>query len=94
MITFHDPRATVGLQMQPYELSIDLHTTSRAKVAFLANGFPDSVRFLEKLAAAMRAHQPAITAEPFDKGDASVIAGDHILDAIGRCDAAVAAYGH
>ena len=49
MLEFHDPRADVGVKLSPYTLGLDLPRQNNAKVACLANGFPDSVAFLEKV---------------------------------------------
>ena len=64
-------------------------------VGLLANGFPDSVAFLDAVGDAIVALRPGITLARYDKGDASSIAGDTMLaDVEQRCGAVVAAYGH
>ena len=54
-ITFHDPRGEIATTPDPYELGYDLENNGSGKVAFLANGYPDSDRFLEQIDIAMRA---------------------------------------
>ncbi len=95
MVDFHDPRASVAVQSTPYRLSIDLVRLNDPCVAFLANGFPDSQRFLERLAEAMRKRLPQLSARILNKGDASSPAPAALLTEIQEhCQAAVAAYGH
>ncbi len=95
MLEFHDPRAAIAVQREAYGLGIDLMRMNDPCVAFLANGFPDSERFLEKVAEAMERHLPRLTVRAFNKGNASIPAPPQMLEEIqGSCQAAVAAYGH
>lgn len=94
MVSFVDPRAQVGLTLEDYELSIDLTQANAPKIAFLANGFPDSVAFLAAVRDALSALLPAMQARDFDKGNASITVTDAMLEDIKGVDAAVAAYGH
>ncbi|HSG90197.1 MAG TPA: hypothetical protein VLA56_13375 [Pseudomonadales bacterium] len=95
MMKFHDPRAAVGVEVEPYGLAIDLAGLNDCRVAFLANGFPDSVPFLQAVSDAMARLLPAMDARHWDKGNASIPAPDAMLDEI-QADrqALVAAYGH
>ncbi len=93
-IQFLDPRADTSTPIQPYELSTDLSGDSVA-IGLLANGFPDSVAFLDQLEAAMAVSLPKVSFHRYDKGDASAIASAEMLDSISaECSAVVAAYGH
>ena len=95
MLEFHDPRAAIGVRREPYGLGIDLRRMNDPCMAFLANGFPDSERFLEKVAQAMERLLPRLTVQVFNKGNASIPAPPEMLEAIREnCHAAVAAYGH
>lgn len=95
MVDFHDPRAEVGVKREPYGLAVDLKRMNDPCVAFLANGFPDSERFLEKIAHAMTRLMPQLNVRMFNKGDASSPAPANMLNEISDgCHAAVAAYGH
>ena len=94
MITFVDPRAQVGLTMEDYRLGIDLSSAKSPQVAFLANGFPDSVAFLGAVRDALQALVPTMRARDFDKGNASITVTATMLEDIDGADAAVAAYGH
>lgn len=95
MLEFHDPRAAIGVKREPYGLGIDLMRMNDPCLAFLANGFPDSERFLEKVAGAMERLLPRLTVRAFNKGNASIPAPPEMLDEIREsCHAAVAAYGH
>ncbi len=92
-IEFLDPRGEPETVAVPYELSADL--SGAATVGLLANGFSDSVAFLDQVEGAMRALRPELRYSRYDKGNASAIADDTMLDTIvGECQAVVAAYGH
>jgi hypothetical protein len=93
-IEFVDPRAEPGTPVEPYLLGVDL-TTGGAHVGLLANGFPDSVAFLDHVGAALAEELPGVTFHRYDKGDASSVVSDEMLDTIvAECRAVVAAYGH
>jgi len=93
-IQFVDPRAETAGAPTPYELSTDMGDESLS-IGLLANGFPDSVVFLDQVEAAMATSLPKATFHRYDKGNASEIASDKMLDAItAECTAVVAAYGH
>ena len=95
MLEFHDPRAATGVLRERYRLGIDLMRMNDPCLAFLANGFPDSERFLEKVADAMRRLLPRLAVRSFNKGNASIPAPPRMLEEIREnCHAAVAAYGH
>lgn len=80
--------------MDAYELGIDLTSAKAPKVAFLANGFPDSVAFLAAVRDALQKLVPTMQATDFDKGNASITVTDAMLADIDGADAAIAAYGH
>ena len=97
MIEFHDPRAEPGATEQPYELQAELgpNLDDDVTLGLLANGFPDSEQFLDQLAEALGTALPHLTIRRYNKGNASVIAGDQVLEGISReCKAVVTAYGH
>ncbi len=92
-INFVDPRGESAIEPEQYKLaaSLDPGTT----VGLLANGFPDSVEFLEAVGKAITARRPGIELARWNKGDASAIANDAMLGEIeAECAAVVAAYGH
>ncbi len=92
MLQFHDPRGVPSIEATPYELSHPLGGGST--IALMANGFPDSVNFLDHISAALSELLDDVTFVPFDKGNASALASDEMLTAAAECDAVVAAYGH
>jgi len=95
MIEYHSPEATVGIENQPYELSLAIKGSNSVKIGFLANGFPDSVNFLTELQSAIQELEPGIEAHAYNKGNASVPASDQLLGEIsGECQGVIAAYGH
>lgn len=92
-ISFVDPRGESAVEPVPYELATNLEPGTT--VGLLANGFPDSVEFLDAVGDAIAALRPDIQLARWNKGDASAIAGDAMLDEIQQeCTAVVAAYGH
>lgn len=95
MIEYHDPVAATSIELVPYTHAIPVSSANQVHIGFLANGFPDSENFLDALQEAMQALQPGITAHAYNKGNASVPAGEELLREItGQCQAVVAAYGH
>jgi len=93
-VRFLDPRAEPGLPVDPYLLAVDV-TAEPVDVAMLANGFPDSVAFLEELEASLAERLPRARFWRYDKGNPSIPASDELLEAIAsRCTVVAAAYGH
>jgi hypothetical protein len=93
-IEYLDPRAEPGLPVDPYDLCIDLSEPGLT-IGLLANGFPDSMNFLVEVGQVLKKRLPEIDVRTFDKGNASIVAGDALLDAIsGECRAVITAYGH
>ena len=92
-ISFLDPRGESAVEPTPYDLSTLLDPG--VTVGLLANGFPDSVDFLDAVGEAITARRPGIKLARWNKGDASAIANDAMLGEIeAECAAVVAAYGH
>ena len=95
MIEYHNPEASVGIENQPYELSLAIKGSNSITLGFLANGFPDSVNFLNELQSAMQDLEPGIEVHTYNKGNASVPASEQLLGEIGgECQGVIAAYGH
>ncbi|MDH4145319.1 MAG: hypothetical protein OEY23_09135 [Acidimicrobiia bacterium] len=93
-VTFVDPRAEPGRPVEPYALAIDLRA-GPVTVGLLANGFPDSVAFLDQVQAALGQTLPNLAFRRYDKGNASIVAPDALVEQIrSECDAVIAAYGH
>ena len=92
-ISFLDPRGESAVEPTSYDLSARLEPG--VTVGLLANGFPDSVEFLDAVGEAITARRPGIELARWNKGDASAIANDAMLGEIeAECAAVVAAYGH
>lgn len=92
-IQFVDPRGESAVEPHAYDLAVALEPGTT--VGLLANGFPDSVAFLDAVGEAIVALRPDVGLVRYDKGDASAIAGDTMLTEIeGACTAVIAAYGH
>jgi hypothetical protein len=93
-ILFHDPRARVGTPVEPYTLTIDW-SAGPPSIGLLANGFPDSVAFLEEVQSVLALEIPTATTRLWNKGDASSVASDDLLSVISaEVEAVITAYGH
>lgn len=90
---FVDPQPAPSAPADVYDLSVPLGTG--ASIGLYANGFPDSVVFLDKVEAALGAQLESPNFIRFDKGNASRLATeDEVATVAEQCDAVVAAYGH
>ena len=95
MIEYHNPDAPVGVEETPYDLSVAIRGEDATNIGLLANGFPDSVEFLDALGAALEQLKPGILIHAYNKGNASIPAGEKLLGEIGgECVGVIAAYGH
>jgi hypothetical protein len=94
VIRFVDPRAETATAIEPYTLRADW-SAGPPTIGLLANGFPDSVAFLEEIGAVLTERLPGVVLRSWNKGNASAPASDQLLDGIAEEVAAViAAYGH
>ena len=90
---FHDPRAEPKAVAEPYEITVDLN--KQVSIGLVANGLPDSVRFLDHVEKTLAQAVPTASFVRYDKGDASSVVGGKMLEDIqAECQAVVAAYGH
>ncbi len=95
MIEYHDPDAPVGVEDAPYELALAIGADEGTSIGLLANGFPDSVEFLDELGLALQKLRPGIEIHAYNKGNASIAANEQLLGEIGgECVGVIAAYGH
>ncbi len=95
MIEYLDPDARVGVEDTPYELSLQPGSGQAPSIGLLANGFPDSVEFLDELGNALRKLRPGIELHAYNKGNATIAANEQLLGEIGGdCVGVIAAYGH
>lgn len=93
MITFLDPRGEPDRPIEPYTHRADL--APGETIGLFANGFPDSVTFLDHVETALAALLPGVSFARYDKGNASALASEPMLDEIAEtCSAVVGAYGH
>jgi hypothetical protein len=95
MIEYHNPDAPVGVDEVPYDLSVDMKPDRPITIGLLANGFPDSVEFLNAVGVALQKLRPRIALQTYNKGNASIPANEQLLGEIGGdCVGVIAAYGH
>ena len=72
-----------------------LDTDAATSIGMLANGFPDSVEFLNELGVALQRLRPGIALHDYNKGNASIAANEQLLGEIGGdCVGVISAYGH
>ena len=91
-IEYLDPQAEPAESVTPYGLSAGGGTLT---IGLLANGFPDSVPFLDAVGESLRRVRPDLEVRAWNKGNASMVADDQLIGEItDGCDAVVAAYGH
>ncbi|MCY3576283.1 MAG: hypothetical protein OXH53_03105 [bacterium] len=91
-IEYLDPQADPGESVTPYELSAG---SGALTIGLLANGFPDSVPFLDAVGESLRRIRPDLEVRAWNKGNASMVVDDQLIGEItDTCDAVVAAYGH
>ncbi len=95
MIEYLNPEARVGVEETPYDLSVKVSSEDATSLGLLANGFPDSVEFLDALGTALQNLRPGIEVHAYNKGNASIAANEQLLGEIGgECVGVIAAYGH
>lgn len=93
-VEFLDPRAEPSAPIEDYECSLDLHGDG-VTLGLLANGFPDSVAFLDHVESALSVSHPAVSVRRYDKGNPTISAPDDLLSSIAAdCSGVIAAYGH
>ena len=94
MLEFMDPRAQPATPIEAYTLSVD-PAAGPISIGLLANGFLDSVAFLDRVEAALQEALPRARFRRYAKSDGSSVLSDEMLDTmVGECQAVVAAYGH
>ena len=96
MISYIDPRGHIATPVEPYTLNhqfaVDGDGTT---LGLLANGYPDSERFLDEVGRAMTQRLPALKVKTWNKGNPTIVASDAMLSEISSgCDVVIAAYGH
>ena len=95
MIKFLNPDADVGIENMPYDFSVKVAGGSATAIGLLANGFPDSVPFLDEVGKAIGRLRPGINLKAYNKGKATIAAPEKLLGEIGGvCVGVIAAYGH
>ena len=97
MITFLDPRSEPSAPATPYAATwVRPPTGQPIKIGLFANGFPDSVNFLEQLRLSLIDALPSGTEFVMrNKGNASAVATpQQVHELASQVHAVVAAYGH
>lgn len=92
-ISYHDPRGETRVEPEAYVCRHDL--AGSPIIGLLANGFPDSVAFLDAVEGALATALPQASFKRYQKPGASAPANAPMVETIAaECDALVTAYGH
>ena len=84
-----------GPEDSPYTGRLRWTPRGPVRIGLLANGFPDSVPFLEAVGKALEAAFPQITTQLWDKGNASITASDALVRrSAQRATGSSRLYGH
>jgi len=93
-IDYLDPSAEPGVPVEPYECRL-AGEDSAPSIGMLANGFPDSVPFLQHLDAAIRTLLPGARFHHYNKRNPGIVCPPDLLAKIkAENNALVAAWGH
>ena len=92
-VNFHDPRGDSRVPAEPYQCSHSLE--EKTVLGLLANGFPDSVTFMDTKEDSLTAILPLATFRRYEKSGPSAPADKVLMEKIvSECDVLVTAYGH
>ena len=90
-VTFLDPEAEQGIEVEPYELFAD--TNGPLNLALIANSFPDGTRFMDKLADALGDLLPQATLHRYQKANVLPITDEQFTAITEDCDAVISVWG-
>ena len=84
MVQFLDPRGEIATAEEIYNLTHDIRADDGdgVTVGLLANGFPDSEKFLTKLGIVLESRLPKLTTKLWNKGNAGISASEKMLGEI------------
>ncbi|MYA01780.1 MAG: hypothetical protein F4038_09840 [Chloroflexi bacterium] len=91
-VTFLDPTAEGGLEIEPYELFAD--TSDPITVGLVSNAFPDGTEFMHKLESELAAAMPQATFRHYQKPNVAPVTDEQVAVITEECDVVLAAWGH
>jgi len=91
-VTFLDPTAEGGLEVEPYELFAD--TSGPIVVGLVSNAFPDGTEFMHKLESELAAAMPRATFRHYQKPNVAPVTDEQVAAITEECDVVLAAWGH
>ena len=91
-VTFLDPTAESGLEIEPYELFAD--TNSPITVGLVSNAFPDGTEFMHKLESELAAVMPRASFRHYQKPNVAPVTDEQVAVITEECDVVLAAWGH
>ena len=93
VVEFFDPRGEIDVAQRPTAAPSRGHRGHRS-IGLLANGFPDSARFLQLVADRVALAHPSVRFEVVTKPSPPTPLSEDQLARLGACDGVIAAYGH
>lgn len=94
VLEFVDPRPPTATMAETSGRLRTVPAAGAITIGMLANGFPDSARFLEHLASAIGERSPRCSFRSVTKSSPPLPLTGVQRDAMASCHAVVAAYGH
>lgn len=91
-VTFLDPTAEGGLDVEAYELFAD--TSGPLTVGLVSNAFPDGTEFMHKLETELAAAMPQASFRHYQKPDVAPVTDEQVAVITEECDVVLAAWGH
>ena len=91
-VTFLDPTAERGIDLEPYELFIE--TGGPITVGLVSNAFPDGAEFMHKLEGELAAIMPQASFRHYQKPNVAQVTEAQVAVITEECDVVLAAWGH
>lgn len=91
-VTFLEPTAERGIDLEPYELFID--TSGPITVGLVSNAFPDGTEFMHKLEGELAAIMPQAVFRHYQKPNVAPVTEAQVALITEECDVVLAAWGH
>ncbi len=91
-VTYLDPTAEEGIEVEPYELFVD--TQKEITIGLVANSFPDGTEFMDKLETVLGDMLPKATLRRYQKPGVLPMSDEQLAEVTSECDASIAAWGH
>lgn len=91
-VTFLEPTAERGIDLEPYELFVD--TSGPITVGLVSNAFPDGTEFMHKLESELATAMPQASFRHYQKPNVAPVTEAQVAVITEECDVVLAAWGH